>query len=74
MRPQDLWSTRLGHWVSPHVSPKMERGCEMEMGRCAEGQEEGFDSKGKMKRWGEELDGERGGKWKQRKVCWGREM
>lgn len=32
-------------------------------GRCAEGQEEGFDSRGKMKRWGEELDGERGGKW-----------
>lgn len=25
--------------------------------------QEGFDSRGKMKRWGEELDGERGGRW-----------
>lgn len=35
----------------------------MEMGRCAEGQEEGFNNSGEMERWGEELDGEKGGKW-----------
>lgn len=60
LRLQDLWASRLGHWMSPHGSPKT--GCEMEVGRCAEGQEEGFNSRGKMERWGEELDGERGGK------------